>query len=469
MSTNLKFVQAQAFTIAGAGAVTGDTTVDLSSFKGIDGSLLTMANFGSKGFMTFEPNSGSQEEQISFTGVTQNANGTATLTGISTVLFISPYTETTGFSKSHAGGVLCVVSNTSGFYNSFANRLDDETILQTWTFTLPNYPRMDSVVIFPTDPEQFVPKAYADSLAFNGAPNASTSVQGLVQEATVAQLNAGTATGSTGALLFGSPADFAASIYGIQLPTSGQKSALVGDNTDIAVGSGNKYVTQTGLIHGAEKYATTTGSANAYVAALSPVPISLTNGMTITLIANFSCTGASTLAVNGLGSTPAITKRGTNALISGDIVSGEAFTVTWDGTRWQLQSPSAIAPVTAAPVYKTGQTTHDMSSTTTQNIAHGLGAIPKLVTINCNNNTSQIICNSQGAYDGSSDSCVWQVQVNGASGGGGPSGNVLEAHVDVSTNYIVAVATVDATNIILSFTKTGTPTGTANIQWTATT
>ncbi len=246
MSDNFKFVQAQAFILAGAGAVIGDVTVDLSSFTGIDGDLLTMANFGTKGFITLEPNSSSQEEQCSFTGVVQNANGTATLTGISNVLFISPYTETSGFAKSHAGGVKLVITNTSGFYNQFANKNDDELITQTWTFTNPNYPRMDNVFVDPTDPQQLVTKQYADSLAFAGAPNASTSVQGLVQEATTAELNAGTDTGSTGAKLFGSPADFAASIYGLQLPSSGQKDALAGNSGTPS--SSNKYVTEAGLL-----------------------------------------------------------------------------------------------------------------------------------------------------------------------------------------------------------------------------
>ncbi len=242
MSDNIKFAQLQAFVVAGAGAIIGDTEITLSSFESIDGVALTMANFGTKGFATIEPNSGTQEEQISFTGVTQNLNGTATLTGVSNVLFLSPYTETSGLAKTHSGGVKFVISNTSGFYHTFANVDDDETVTGVWTFTQPKYPRMDNVFVFPTDPEQLVPKAYADSLAFNGAPNASTSVQGLVQEATVSELNAGTATGSTGALLFGSPADFASSIYGIQLPSSGQKDALAGDAGTPS--STNKYLTE---------------------------------------------------------------------------------------------------------------------------------------------------------------------------------------------------------------------------------
>ncbi len=113
--------QLQSFTLAGSGAVIGETTLTLSSFKSIDGVNLSMADFGTIGFATIEPNSGTQEEQISFTGVTQNSNGTATLTGIQSVLFLSPYTQSSGLSKTHSGGVKFVISNTSGFYNALEN------------------------------------------------------------------------------------------------------------------------------------------------------------------------------------------------------------------------------------------------------------------------------------------------------------------------------------------------------------
>lgn len=55
-------------------------------------------------------------------------------------------------------------------------------------------------------PTQKAVKAYVDS---GGNPNASETVRGLVQEATDAQVTAGTATGSTGAKLFVTPAKLA--------------------------------------------------------------------------------------------------------------------------------------------------------------------------------------------------------------------------------------------------------------------
>ena len=86
MADLFKYVQAQPFSLAGAGAITGDVTLTLKSFKTIDGVNLAMTDFGSVGFGTLEPGNGTLEEQISFTGATQNANGTATLTGIKSVL-----------------------------------------------------------------------------------------------------------------------------------------------------------------------------------------------------------------------------------------------------------------------------------------------------------------------------------------------------------------------------------------------
>ncbi len=91
---------------------------------GIDGALLTTTNLGVKAFGTLEPGNGTQEEQISFTGITQNSNGTATLTGVKTVLFVSPYTETSGLAKTHAGATTMILSNDAGFYGQILDYVD---------------------------------------------------------------------------------------------------------------------------------------------------------------------------------------------------------------------------------------------------------------------------------------------------------------------------------------------------------
>ena len=128
------FAQLSPFTIYGAGASIGDATLTLSSMKSIDGVNLAMTDFGTIGFGTIEPGNSSQEEQISFTGITQNANGTATLTGVKTVMFLAPYTQTANLAKSHIGGSQFIISNTSGFYDRLTGKANDETISGKWTF-----------------------------------------------------------------------------------------------------------------------------------------------------------------------------------------------------------------------------------------------------------------------------------------------------------------------------------------------
>ena len=69
--------------------------------------------------------------------------------------------------------------------------------------------------------------------------DADETTQGGVEEATTAEVDAGTASGTV-AKLFITPAKLAASIFGLQLPTSDEKDALAGTGTPNTT---NKYVT----------------------------------------------------------------------------------------------------------------------------------------------------------------------------------------------------------------------------------
>lgn len=129
----LKYVQTNTFYQAGSGSIIGATSVALTTFTDIYGNVLTMADFADKGYITFEPDT-INEESGTFTGVTANANGTYTLTGVKTALAKSPYTETSGLVRQHSGGTKVVVSDTTAFWNTFANKTNDETITGQWTF-----------------------------------------------------------------------------------------------------------------------------------------------------------------------------------------------------------------------------------------------------------------------------------------------------------------------------------------------
>jgi hypothetical protein len=108
---------------------------------------------------------------------------------------------------------------------------------------------------------QIVDKTYVDNTAFAGAPNGSTTVKGIYQEATTSQINAGTASGSTGADLTVQPAMLAASIYNTQLPTANQKLALAGQS-GTAVSGSNLFedFADTATISTANKLVRTNGS-----------------------------------------------------------------------------------------------------------------------------------------------------------------------------------------------------------------
>ncbi len=196
MSDLFRFAQLQPYTLAGAGAVIGDTSIILKSMTDIDGNALSMSGtFGDIGFGTLSPGSGTLEEQICFTGLTNNSNGTVTLSGVKSVAFVYPYTQTTGLLKTHAGASPFIISNTAGFYDKLTSKADDETITGKWTFT------QSPIVPDPTLPTDAANKEYVDNVIVAGAPNADDYTKGIVQLATRVQMAAGTALGTTGAHL----------------------------------------------------------------------------------------------------------------------------------------------------------------------------------------------------------------------------------------------------------------------------
>jgi len=73
---------------------------------------------------------------------------------------------------------------------------------------------------------QICDKAYIDGVAVAGASDANETTKGIVEEATVAEINAGTGTGGTGAALFMTPEDLASSKY--RVPTATTVGALAG-------------------------------------------------------------------------------------------------------------------------------------------------------------------------------------------------------------------------------------------------
>lgn len=247
-------VQAQKFTLAGSGVSTTATSIILSSFKLPDGSTtITMSNFGDIGYGTLEPGT-SREEQISFTGVTQNGDGTATLSGVTRGLrFVAPYDEVTANKKLHAGGAVFVLSNTAAFYAELGGKDNDETVTGLWTYT--QFPKKSGTTT-PTDADQFAPKAYVDATATGSAVYDQNVVAGVAGE-TLAAGNLVYFKTSDGRWWL-TDADTAATVDGVILGFA-QGAATAGVAVNVVIGGVDK--NQSGLTAGTTYYASNTAGA----------------------------------------------------------------------------------------------------------------------------------------------------------------------------------------------------------------
>ncbi len=370
----------QNFSLGGAGVIIADTTLLLSSFTTIDGVALTMADLGGvKAYGTLEPGSSDREEQISFTGITQNSNGTATLTGVKTVLFLYPYTETSGFSKSHPGGVKFVISNTSAYYGQFAIKDNDESITGTW------------LVPDPLAATQIANKEYVLSVVNGGAVSVDTVIVAGTAGETITSGNLLYIKSSDGKW-YKTDADTASTVNGVELGiaqgagtlnnpitggvlirgldtkntgltagstyyasnTAGAISTSLGTNIKV-VGIGDVSgklmfdpyfvnATPTNVQNSLFVYAADAQGSDTYAITLTPAPVSYATGLKVDFKANTANTGASTLNVNGLGA-KTIKKNVSQDLATGDILASQILQVIYDGTNFQLQSRASITPI----------------------------------------------------------------------------------------------------------------------------
>ncbi len=196
---------------------------------------------------------------------------------------------------------------------------------------------------------------------------------------------------------------------------------LVFDGTFFQLQSASSAVTA-GLYSGAAQYSADTGTANSYVATLSPVA-ALANGLTVRFKATNTNTGASVLNTNATGAIAIkkVTGAGIVALAANDILTGDVVTAVYDGTQYIMESR-----VRGWDFVDTAQALPGSSNVLTR--PHGLGFVPtkvRAVLVNVTGN--------QGYTTGQ------QLEIAGASGTAG---------FQVSS---------DATNIYVAQTNSNTP------------
>lgn len=156
------------------------TTITLSSFKvPVSGEDVTMALMNTTiAYGTIAPRT-SQSEFISFTGITQNADGTATLTGVTRGLDRTyPYTTDNDFKLPHAGNSKFILSDAPQVFNKYSVIENDETITGIKTFSQTPV----STAGLPVNSNQLATKQYVDNTATGTTSINRTVVSGTAGE-----------------------------------------------------------------------------------------------------------------------------------------------------------------------------------------------------------------------------------------------------------------------------------------------
>jgi hypothetical protein len=178
-----------------------DTQIQLSSFKEpVSNIAYTMTVLNSSvGYGTLDPQT-SKSEFISFTGIIQNSDGTAILTGVTRGLARSyPYTASSTLRQPHAGQSIFILSDSPQHFNEYAVKQNDETITGDWK------------VGSPINATSIANRNYVDGKIFGGIGNASETATGTVQIATGLQTASSTSNGTLGRLVI--PASLSTSTY----------------------------------------------------------------------------------------------------------------------------------------------------------------------------------------------------------------------------------------------------------------
>jgi hypothetical protein len=221
-----------------------------------------------------------------------------------------------------------------------------------------------------------------------------------------------------------------------------------------------KAVQDTQAAHSADyahQYAADSGSTDAYAITLDPAPVAYITGQHFWFKANTANTGSASLNVNSLGAVP-IKKDYNQDLDTGDIVVGQLVHVIYDGTNFQLLSRIGM-------LLKTGSFTRDISlASGTQSIT-GIGFSPKIViflaTVNVAAGKMSIGINIPSA-----GVCLYDAN-SSVAGSYGYDDNAIVMYTDSSNKYQGVIQNMDSDGFTISWTKTGSLTGTVGVKFLA--
>lgn len=170
------------------------TSISLSSFKEpISDIPYTMSYLNTDiGYGTLNPQSSSRRELISFTGVTQNGDGSATLTGVTRGLSFSyPFTASTTLRQQHPGQSTFILSDSPQLFEEYGKRRSNEWITGIWGFS-----QSPTTSALCSNSYDLCNKGYLDGLAIQGAATSTETTMGVAVLATANQMGSSTASTS---------------------------------------------------------------------------------------------------------------------------------------------------------------------------------------------------------------------------------------------------------------------------------
>lgn len=372
-------VGAATYTLAGSGVSGSASSVTLTSLTiPQTGYELEDSDFSPTFYATLEPGSRDRQEFISCTTVTQSSSdNTATLSGCSRGLLpFSPYSASTTYAFSHAGGSKLIFSDSPQLFEEFTAAANDETITGTWSTQ------------WPTGSTSIASKGYVDAVVTGGTLNYDQTVVAGVAGETIAtgtilyfdtiqnewmladasdvasstQAILGIAQGdgtngntiSGGVLLAGRDTNnvggtagdivYISNTAGATSTTPGTVSRAIGayhSSSALYFDPHFEKVTAFELQQGTLLYGEDTGASDAYAITLTPALTSYASGTSLFFSANTANTATSTLNVNGLGAKDIVHRNGTH-LNTGDVIADQVLHVVYDGVNFVLLSPRGL-------------------------------------------------------------------------------------------------------------------------------
>jgi len=155
-----------------------------------DGHALTMADLGSKVFLTIDPGKDKEEIVMCTTIDSTNLNFETCTRGLA--FYATSTVAVAANAKTHNAGAIVVMSNVHYIYDELVDKDTADTIAGLKTFT--SIPLIPTAT--PTTDAQVASKKYVDDTAFAGVTDASKTIKGITEIATGVEASTSALAGS---------------------------------------------------------------------------------------------------------------------------------------------------------------------------------------------------------------------------------------------------------------------------------